>query len=205
MGCVIRLILIILAVAFFIFMEQKIVGCILIRKGPNKPRPIGITLPFADTVKLFTKELNVPFLYNYLFLPITIIILTSMLLRAISHSFHPMSITVAITIMRIRVYRTLWPGWRNRKYSLLEAVHAKSQTISYEVSITIPFFIQFRIFEKIFCYFALSINLYIIIAVLLRGKRPHWLFILLVFLIDFYFLGFIDCSSYWNDLLKKFK
>ena len=205
MGCVIRLILIILAVAFFIFMEQKIVGCILIRKGPNKPRPIGITLPFADTVKLFTKELNVPFLSNYLFLPITIIILTSMLLRAISHSFHPMSITVAITIMRIRVYRTLWPGWRNRKYSLLEAVHAKSQTISYEVSITIPFFIQFRIFEKIFCYFALSINLYIIIAVLLRGKRPHWLFILLVFLIDFYFLGFIDCSSYWNDLLKKFK
>jgi len=212
MGCVIRLILIILAVAFFTFMERKILGYIHIRKGPNKPRPIGITVPFADAVKLFSKELNVPFLSNYyLFLPITIIIiLTPMLLWAIpplpsSHSFHPMSMIIAIAIIRIGVYGTLWPGWINRKYSLLEAVHAKSQTISYEVSITIPFFIQFRIFEKIFCYFAFSINLYIIYAVLLKGKKPHWLLILLIFLIDFYFLGFIDCSSYWSDLLKKFK
>ena len=81
MGCVISLILIILAVAFFTYMERKILGYIHIRKGPNKPRPIGITVPFADAVKLFSKELNVPFLSNYyLFLPITIIIILTPIL-----------------------------------------------------------------------------------------------------------------------------
>ena len=145
MGCVISLILIILAVAFFTYMERKILGYIHIRKGPNKPRPIGITVPFADAVKLFSKELNVPFLSNYyLFLPITIIIiLTPILLWAIpplpsSHSFHPMSMIIAIAIIRIGVYGTLGAGWRrNRKYSLLGAVRATAQTISYEVRITI--------------------------------------------------------------------
>ena len=197
MNFVIGLILITPAVAFLDY---------IVRKGPNKPRPRSITLWFADAVKLFTKKLNVPFLSYYLFLPITIIILTLMLLEAISHSFHPMSIVVAITIMRIGVYRTLWPGWRNKNYSLLEVVHDKSQTISYEVSITIPFFILFRIFEVIFCYFAIFINLYFFAIFFFRSKRPLplWL-ILLVIIIDVYFLGFIDCRSYYTNFLNLFK
>ena len=145
MGCLINLILIIIAVAFFTFIERKILGYIHIRKGPNKPRPLGITVPFADAVKLFNKEINLPFLSNYyLFLCIALIIIViPIILWAIptlpsSHSYHPLSIIIAIAIISPRVYGTLGAGWRrNRKYSLLGAVRATAQTISYEVRISV--------------------------------------------------------------------
>ena len=57
---IIQTICVIVRVAFYTLLERKILGYIQIRKGPNKPGPLGLLVPFADAVKLFTKEINRP-------------------------------------------------------------------------------------------------------------------------------------------------
>ena len=64
MEIVIVLVIVIIAVAFFTLIERKVLGYIHIRKGPNKPGPLGIVVPFADAVKLFLKEISYPMISN---------------------------------------------------------------------------------------------------------------------------------------------
>ena len=64
MEIVIILVIVIIAVAFFTLIERKVLGYIHIRKGPNKPGPLGVIVPFADAVKLFLKEISYPIISN---------------------------------------------------------------------------------------------------------------------------------------------
>ena len=52
--------MVLICVAFVTLIEQKILGGVQIRLGPNKVGFWGLLQPFSDAVKLFLKELLVP-------------------------------------------------------------------------------------------------------------------------------------------------
>ena len=145
MEIVIILVIVIIAVAFFTLIERKVLGYIHIRKGPNKPGPLGIIVPFADAVKLFLKEMRYPIISNKApFIIVGVIIMIVPIAIWVSFpvisnlTFHKLALILIMAAARLGVYGTLGAGWRrNRKYSLLGAVRAVAQTIRYEVSMTI--------------------------------------------------------------------
>jgi len=140
---IIILVIVIISVAFFTLIERKVLGYIHIRKGPNKPGPMGLVVPFADAIKLFLKEIRHPIISNRIpFITVgTIIIIVPIAIWVsfpVNIAYHKLALILIIAAASVGVYGTLGAGWRrNSKYSLLGAVRAVAQTIRYEVSITI--------------------------------------------------------------------
>ena len=61
---VLQVLAVIVRVAFYTLYERKLLGYLQIRKGPNKPRILGLITPIADAIKLISKEFNYPALRN---------------------------------------------------------------------------------------------------------------------------------------------
>jgi len=142
---VIRYAIALLAIAFYTLIERKFLGYFQLRKGPNKVGLIGLPQPFADAIKLFTKEQSKPTIINqspFIAAPVLGLILTLILWSIYPH-FHPaiflsFGALFFLCVSRINVYTTFIAGWRsNSKYALLGALRAVAQTISYEVSISL--------------------------------------------------------------------
>ena len=70
-----QLLAVLLGVAFYTALERKVLGYVQTRKGPNKPGPLGILVPFADAVKLIRKEGCHPFLSNGSFVVVPLLCL----------------------------------------------------------------------------------------------------------------------------------
>ncbi|MHA4737026.1 NADH-quinone oxidoreductase subunit NuoH [Dyadobacter sp. MSC1_007] len=133
--------------------ERKVAGFIQDRSGPNRAGWGGLLQPMADAGKMFFKEDFIPALANkWLFIAgPSLAMLTAMLasavipfgstIRVAGHEVAMQGVESNIGILYVfgvvalGVYGIMVGGWAsNNKFSLLGAIRAASQNISYEVA-----------------------------------------------------------------------
>lgn len=149
----ILLLLSLLIAMYSTLVERKFAGFIQDRLGPDRAGKWGILQPVCDGVKLFLKEEYMPqtadkFLYLLgPSLTMLVALLTSAVvpwggILKIGHSSYllqvagsSVDILYIFAVVSIGVYGLMIGGWAsNNKYSLLGAVRASSQMISYELA-----------------------------------------------------------------------
>jgi NADH-quinone oxidoreductase subunit H len=148
------LLVLLLAAAYLVWVERKLLGRLQVRYGPNRAGRFGLLQPLADLIKLITKEDTVPEAADktiFLLAPAAVGT-TAMLIFAVipfGNGFTlwgrsiPMVITdlnvgllFAIALSSLGVYGVALGGWAsNSKYSLLGGIRGAAQMISYELSL----------------------------------------------------------------------
>ena len=134
--------------------ERKIAAFLQDRIGPNRAGPFGILQPLADGVKMFMKEEIIPDVSNrWLFVMGPSIAMLTALMTGVVIPWAPdyvagdgthyaiqitdvnIGILYLFGVVSIGVYGIMIGGWAsNNKYSLLGALRASSQMISYEIA-----------------------------------------------------------------------
>jgi NADH-quinone oxidoreductase subunit H len=129
--------------AFLTLAERKVLGRIQNRPGPNRVGWGGILQPFADGIKMLTKEDIVPRAADpvlHFLAPVALVSFSLLSLAVIPYGRHlvPLDLDAGILYFfaasassELAVFMAGWAG-RN-KYSLLAAMRALAQLISYEL------------------------------------------------------------------------
>nr|YP_003345021.1 NADH dehydrogenase subunit 1 [Pseudotrapelus sinaitus]BAI52988.1 NADH dehydrogenase subunit 1 [Pseudotrapelus sinaitus] len=131
------------SVAFFTFLERKMMSASQQRKGPNKTGPQGILQPIADGLKLFMKEPLHPTLSSktmFTISPLVALTLAMLLWTPMPMPTPMMNMNLGLIFIMaassIGVFTILWSGWAsNSKYSVMGSLRAVAQSISYEVTV----------------------------------------------------------------------
>jgi NADH-quinone oxidoreductase subunit H len=136
--------------------ERKVAAFLQDRLGPNRAGPFGIFQPLADGLKFFMKEEIIPDVSNkFLFiLGPSIAMITALMagvlipwgstliINGTEYSLQIADINIGILyvfgVVSIGVYGIMIGGWAsNNKFSLLGAIRASAQMISYELAMGI--------------------------------------------------------------------
>ena len=133
-----------IGVAYMTYAERKVMAAIQLRKGPNVVGWFGLLQPFADAIKMLTKETVIPSGANrvlFIMAPMLTFVLAMLAWAVIpmNNGWAVADINVGVlylfAISSLGVYGIIVAGWAsNSKYAFLGALRSAAQMVSYEVS-----------------------------------------------------------------------
>lgn len=153
-GLVVLVFLVSLGIAAYsTYAERKVAAFMQDRVGPDRAGPFGLLQPIADGVKMFMKEEIIPASADkaLFILGPSVMMMTACMTGVvipwgdtlmINGTAYPVQITdvnigilYVFGVVSIGVYGIMIGGWAsNNKYSLMGAIRASSQMISYELA-----------------------------------------------------------------------
>lgn len=177
----------IIAMAYLTYAERKVLAAIQLRQGPMTVGPFGLLQPFADGIKLLSKETIVPDGANK-----GIFIIAPMLtfaLAMVSWAVIPFApnwvladlnvgVLYLLAISSLGVYGLLMAGWAsNSRYALLGGLRSAAQMVSYEVSIGLV------IVTVVLCVGSFRLT------DIVEYHRPFWMTIMLIPMLVIFFVS----------------
>ncbi|MFK5893835.1 MAG: NADH-quinone oxidoreductase subunit NuoH [Pseudomonadota bacterium] len=141
---IVILVPLLLTVAYFTYLERKVIGYMQVRIGPNRVGPRGWLQPIADAMKLMFKEIIFPDgASKILFLIAPIISIATALAAWAVVPFGSELILADINVGLIYilamtstgVYGVIIAGWAsNSKYAIMSTLRVAAQIVSYEIA-----------------------------------------------------------------------
>ena len=141
----VMLVVLLLAAAYLVWVERKLLSRLQVRYGPNRAGRFGLLQPLADLIKLVAKEDTVPEAADktiFLFAPAVAGSTAMLIFSVIPFGAHMIitdlnvALLFVIALSSLSVYGVVLGGWAsNSKYGLLGGIRGAAQMISYELSL----------------------------------------------------------------------